>query len=63
MAGVSDLFRCAADPGLRRMEGDDLVWRIEVEDRVAREDSRGLRVFCTEAAFFDARWSRRPRGE
>jgi hypothetical protein len=27
MAGVSDLSRCAADPGLRRMEGDDLIWR------------------------------------
>jgi hypothetical protein len=26
MAGVSDLSRCAADPGLRRLEEDDLVW-------------------------------------
>ena len=30
MAGVSDLSRCAADPGLRRMEGDDLVWRLSL---------------------------------
>jgi hypothetical protein len=56
MAGVSDLSRCAADPGLQRLEEDDLVWVNKAEDRGDLEGSRGLGVFCTEAAFLMPRW-------
>jgi hypothetical protein len=50
LAGVSDLSRCASDPAV--FDGwKEMIWSGEVEDRGDPEDSRGLGVFCTEAAF------------
>src|ERR1700738_4064536 len=53
LAGVSDLSRCAADPAVfDGREGG--IWPGELKLRTEAEDSHGLGVFCTEAAFFDA---------
>jgi hypothetical protein len=46
MAGVSDLSRCAADPGLRRLEEDDLVW--------ATRKIHAVSVYSAPRPLFDA---------